>query len=84
MGYLHYMGLAEHVTARKSLFLVSHGALQVSLLADYCWETKRREDTRCPVQRGRTKRRKADRFIGLWPNEMPFRNVSAYIRFMAP
>lgn len=44
----HLHGLVEHVTARKSLFLVSHGALRVSLLADhYCRETKRREYMRC-------------------------------------
>lgn len=51
------------------------------MLADhYCWETKRRDvyATR-PVQHDRTERRKADRFIGLWPDEMPFRNVRAYV-----
>jgi len=36
------MGLAEHITARKSLFLLFRD-LRVSLLADYCWETKRQE-----------------------------------------
>lgn len=67
-------GLAERVTARKSLFLVSHSALRVSLLADHYCRGKQKDEarTRRPVQHGRTNRRKADRFIGLWPNEMPF------------